>query len=112
VAQDNRSALRPWLTPCLRSSHHPGRSGTSRAVVPVFERFFHPVASLTIDKSDIRRFRSVVDEQIDASPLPAGTRPSGTVNPATHHWERVFTLFRLMFGPRPCRSGGRPSLRI
>ncbi len=35
------------------------------AGVPVFERFFRSVASLQIDKSDLRRFRDFVDEQID-----------------------------------------------
>jgi Domain of unknown function (DUF1931) len=35
------------------------------AGVPVFERFFRSVASIKIDKSDVRRFRDVVDQQID-----------------------------------------------
>jgi hypothetical protein len=33
--------------------------------IPVFERFFRSVASVKIDKNDLRRFRSFVDEQID-----------------------------------------------
>ena len=33
--------------------------------IPVFERFFHSVASIKIDKNDVRRFREFVDEQID-----------------------------------------------
>jgi hypothetical protein len=33
--------------------------------IPVFERFFRSVASIKIDKSDVRRFREFVDEQID-----------------------------------------------
>lgn len=33
--------------------------------IPVFERFFRTVASINIDKNDVRRFRQFVDEQID-----------------------------------------------
>jgi len=33
--------------------------------IPVFERFFRSVASIKIDKNDVRRFRQFVDEQID-----------------------------------------------
>jgi hypothetical protein len=33
--------------------------------IPVFERFFRSVASIKIDKNDVRRFREFVDEQID-----------------------------------------------
>ncbi|MEZ0357309.1 DUF1931 family protein [Mycobacterium sp. SA01] len=33
--------------------------------IPVFERFFRSVASIKIDKNDVRRFRAFVDEQID-----------------------------------------------
>ncbi|AGB26599.1 protein of unknown function (DUF1931) [Mycobacterium sp. JS623] len=33
--------------------------------IPVFERFFRSVASVKIDKNDVRRFREFVDEQID-----------------------------------------------
>ncbi|GAS86648.1 DUF1931 family protein [Mycolicibacterium brisbanense] len=33
--------------------------------IPVFERFFRSVASINIDKNDVRRFREFVDEQID-----------------------------------------------
>jgi hypothetical protein len=33
--------------------------------IPVFERFFRSVASINIDKNDVRRFRKFVDEQID-----------------------------------------------
>ena len=33
--------------------------------VPVFERFFRAVASIKIDKNDVRRYREFVDEQID-----------------------------------------------
>jgi hypothetical protein len=33
--------------------------------VPVFERFFRSVASIKIDKNDVRRYREFVDEQID-----------------------------------------------
>jgi len=33
--------------------------------IPVFERFFRSVASIKIDKNDIRRFGEFVDEQID-----------------------------------------------
>ena len=144
--------------------------------IPAFERFFRSVASITIHKNDVRRFREFVDEQIDdiaiagrnsakwngrdmvvAQDLPitkgvqermrefdkleeaeeirellrqAVRRPPGDVtfaedterllpelfgglsialarsfrvvdpkesNPSTEHWERVFTLFRLVF---------------
>ena len=33
--------------------------------VPVFERFFRSVASIQIDKNDVRRFRDFVDQMID-----------------------------------------------
>ncbi|MGH4012072.1 MAG: DUF1931 family protein [Pseudonocardiaceae bacterium] len=33
--------------------------------VPVFARFFRSVASIQIDKNDVRRFRDVVDQMID-----------------------------------------------
>jgi hypothetical protein len=33
--------------------------------IPVFERFFRTVASIDIDKNDVRRFREFVDELID-----------------------------------------------
>ena len=33
--------------------------------IPLFERFFRTVASIKIDKNDVRRFREFVDEQID-----------------------------------------------
>ncbi|MCW2664156.1 MAG: hypothetical protein JWP83_5308 [Mycobacterium sp.] len=33
--------------------------------IPVFERFFRSVASIKMDKNDVRRFREFVDEQID-----------------------------------------------
>ncbi|OBF57143.1 hypothetical protein A5787_26035 [Mycobacterium sp. 852002-50816_SCH5313054-b] len=33
--------------------------------IPVFERFFRSVASINIDKNDVRRFREFVDEQLD-----------------------------------------------
>ena len=33
--------------------------------VPVFERFFRSVASLQVDKNDLRRFRDFVDQQVD-----------------------------------------------
>ena len=33
--------------------------------VPVFERFFRSVASIDIDKNDVRRFRDFVDQMID-----------------------------------------------
>ena len=33
--------------------------------IPVFERFFRSVASIKIEKNDVRRFREFVDEQID-----------------------------------------------
>jgi Domain of unknown function (DUF1931) len=33
--------------------------------IPAFERFFRSVASITIHKNDVRRFREFVDEQID-----------------------------------------------
>ena len=144
--------------------------------IPVFERFFRSVASIDIDKNDVRRFREFVDEQLDniaiagrnsakwngrdviaPQDLPitkglqegmrefdkleeaeeirellreAVRRPPADVtfseeteqllpelfgglsialarsfrvidpdlvNPATEHWERVFTLFRLVF---------------
>jgi hypothetical protein len=144
--------------------------------IPVFERFFRSVASIKIDKNDVRRFREFVDEQIDdiaiagrdaakwngrdvivAQDLPitkgvqermrefdkleeaeeirellrqAVRQPPGDVafaedteqllpelfgglsialarsfrvvdptvsNPSTEHWNRVFTLFRLVF---------------
>jgi hypothetical protein len=35
------------------------------AGVPVFERFFRVIASIQIDRSDVRRFRDFVDQQID-----------------------------------------------
>lgn len=144
--------------------------------VPVFERFFRSVASIDVDKNDLRRFREFVDQQIDDIaiagrnsarwngrdviapqdlPITKGIqermrefdkldeaqeirellrqevrRPSSDVtlaeeteqllpelfgglgialarsfrvvdptmaNPATEHWERAFTLFRLVF---------------
>ena len=144
--------------------------------IPVFERFFRSVASINIDKNDMRRFREFVDEQIDDIavagrnsakwngrdvivaqdlPIPKGVqermrefdkldeaeeirellrqvvrRPPGDItfaedteqllpelfgglgialarsfrvvdatvsNPSAEHWNRVFTLFRLMF---------------
>jgi Domain of unknown function (DUF1931) len=144
--------------------------------IPAFERFFRSVASITIHKNDVRRFREFVDEQIDdiaiagrnsakwngrdvvvAQDLPitkgvqermrefdkleeageirellrqAVRQPPGDVtfaedterllpelfgglsialarsfrvvdpkvsNPSTEHWDRVFTLFRLVF---------------
>jgi hypothetical protein len=149
---------------------------THPSEVSLFERFFRVVGGLRIDKNDIRRFRSFVDEQIDdiaiagrnsASwngrdviypqdlPITKGVqermrefdkldeadeirallaqevrRPPAEVtfdeeteqllpevfggisialarvfrvidpkltNPATEHWERAFTLFRLVF---------------
>jgi hypothetical protein len=33
--------------------------------IPVFERFFRSVASIKIDKNDVRRLREFVNEQID-----------------------------------------------
>ncbi|WP_111510749.1 DUF1931 family protein [Mycobacterium kyogaense] len=33
--------------------------------IPVFERFFRAVASVDIDKNDIRRFQSFIDELVD-----------------------------------------------
>lgn len=33
--------------------------------IPVLERFFRSVASIKVDKNDVRRFREFVDEQID-----------------------------------------------
>jgi Domain of unknown function (DUF1931) len=50
-----------------------GRSGslerryrmTHPSGIPVFERFFRSVASIKIDKNDVRRVREFVDEQID-----------------------------------------------
>lgn len=33
--------------------------------IPVFERFFRSVASIQIDKADVRRFRDFVDQMID-----------------------------------------------
>jgi hypothetical protein len=40
--------------------------GMSRPLgVPVFERFFRSVASIQIDKNDVRRFRDFVDQMID-----------------------------------------------
>ena len=144
--------------------------------IPTFERFFRSVASIKIDKNDVRRFRAFVDEQIDdiaiagrnsaksngrdvvaAQDLPITKgvqermrefdkleeaeeirellrqvvrQPPGDVtfaedterllpelfgglsialarsfrvvdpkvsNPSTEHWDRVFTLFRLVF---------------
>jgi hypothetical protein len=144
--------------------------------IPAFERFFRSVASVTIHKNDVRRFREFVDEQIDdiaiagrnsakwngrdvivAQDLPITKgvqermrefdkleeaeeirellrqvvrQPPGDVtfaedterllpelfgglsialarsfrvvdpklsNPSTEHWDRVFTLFRLVF---------------
>jgi thioredoxin reductase (NADPH) len=38
---------------------------THSSGIPVFERFFRSVASIKIDKNDVRRFREFVDEQID-----------------------------------------------
>jgi hypothetical protein len=144
--------------------------------IPAFERFFRSVASIKIDKNDVRRYREFVDEQIDdiaiagrnsakwnrrdvivAQDLPITKgvqermrefdkleeaeeirellrqvvrQPPGDVtfaedterllpelfgglsialarsfrvvdpkvsNPSTEHWDRVFTLFRLVF---------------
>lgn len=47
-----------WTFGTEVSSGHP--SG-----IPIFERFFRSVASIKIDKDDVRRFREFVDEQID-----------------------------------------------
>jgi hypothetical protein len=33
--------------------------------IPVFQRFFRSVASIKIDKNDVKRFRAFVDEEID-----------------------------------------------
>ncbi|MDT5178429.1 MAG: hypothetical protein QOJ95_2627 [Mycobacterium sp.] len=33
--------------------------------IPVFQRFFRSVASIKIDKSDVRRFQEFIDEEID-----------------------------------------------
>jgi hypothetical protein len=144
--------------------------------IPVFQRFFRSVGSVDIDKNDVRRFRSFIDEEIDGIaiagrnsakwngrdiiapqdlPITKGIqermrefdkldeaeeirellrreirRPPADVtfdeeteqllpelfgglsvalarsfrvvdpklsNPATEHWDRVFTLFRLVF---------------
>jgi hypothetical protein len=45
------------------------------ACVPAFERFFRSVASLQIDKSDMRRFRDFVRQQIDDIDI-AGRNPA------------------------------------
>jgi hypothetical protein len=153
-----------------------GKAMTHPSGIPVFERFFRSVASIKIDKNDVRRFREFVDEQIDdiaiagrnsatwngrdvivAQDLPVTKgvqermrefdkleeaeeirellrqvvrQPPGDVtfaedaeellpdlfgglsialarsfrivdptvsNPSTEHWNRVFTLFRLVF---------------
>jgi hypothetical protein len=153
-----------------------GKGMTHPSGIPVFERFFRSVASIKIDKNDVRRFREFVDEQIDdiaiagrnsakwngrdvivAQDLPVTKgvqermrefdkleeaeeirellrqvvrQPPGDVtfaedaeellpdlfgglsialarsfrivdptvsNPSTEHWNRVFTLFRLVF---------------
>ena len=34
--------------------------------IPLFERSFHSVAGIKVDKNDLRRFRDFVDEQIDS----------------------------------------------
>ncbi|MCW2686009.1 MAG: hypothetical protein JWR37_899 [Mycobacterium sp.] len=39
---------------------------TQPSGIPVFERFFRSVASIDIDKNDVRRYRGFVDEQLDA----------------------------------------------
>jgi hypothetical protein len=39
--------------------------------IPVFERFFRSVASIDIDKNDVRRFREFIDEEIDAIAIAA-----------------------------------------
>ena len=33
--------------------------------IPLFQRFFHSVAGIKVDKNDLRRYREFVDEQID-----------------------------------------------
>lgn len=33
--------------------------------IPVFQRFFRSVASIKIDKNDVKRFRTFIDEEID-----------------------------------------------
>jgi len=33
--------------------------------IPLFQRFFRSVASINIDKNDVRRFREFIDEEID-----------------------------------------------
>jgi hypothetical protein len=33
--------------------------------IPLFQRFFHSVAGIKVDKNDVRRYREFVDEQID-----------------------------------------------
>ena len=79
--------------------------------IPVFERFFRSVASINIDKNDVRRFRELVDEEIDdiaiagrnSAKLSIALARSFRVvdptvsNPSTEHWNRAFTLFRLVF---------------
>lgn len=88
------------------------------AGVPAFERFFRSVASIQIDKSDVRRFRDFVDEQIDDIaiagrnsakwngrdviapqdlPITKWLIDPQLANPATEHWERAFEMFRLVF---------------
>jgi hypothetical protein len=40
--------------------------------IPVFERFFRSVASIKIDKNDVRRFHEFIDEEIDGIAIAAG----------------------------------------
>jgi hypothetical protein len=42
-----------------------GDGMTHPSGVPVFERFFRSVASIDIDKNDVRRFRDFVEQMID-----------------------------------------------
>ncbi|HZA11707.1 DUF1931 family protein [Mycobacterium sp.] len=39
--------------------------------IALFERFFRSVASIKIDKNDVRRFREFIDEEIDAIAIAA-----------------------------------------
>jgi hypothetical protein len=74
---------------------------THPSAIPMLVRFLRSAASVDIDKSDVRRFRQFVDEQIDGlSVALAGTLrviDPKLPNPTTSDWERSFALFRLIF---------------
>jgi hypothetical protein len=59
-------AVRPLRPRCHHVVTQAGGDGMPRpSGIPVLERFFRSVASIQIDKNDVRRFRNFVDQMID-----------------------------------------------